>query len=189
MRTRSIAGFMSAESIYSLAFYIVMVAAVAGIGAGVMSKSNSAKAVAAVALVRANYQLHCATFGYGGPQPNARLMVEMSGNLLTPHATAPAAILPGVAVYSITNRTNPPAFSINVEQLESPDVCKAVGSVGWGTWQAVVKGILLAGDGIPVIIAAPGNLGSGLINTGATLNLVCNAARMNQMVQLTFISQ
>lgn len=180
---------MSSESIYSLAFYIVMVAAVAGIGAGVMSKSSSAKAVAAVALIRANYQMHTASFGYDGPQPNARLMAEMSGNLLTPHPTAPAAILPGVAVYSITNRTNPPAFSINVGELKSPDVCKAVGAVGWGTWQAVVKGILLFNDAIPTAIAAPGMLGSGLVDTGATMNLICNAAEPNLMVQLTFVSQ
>lgn len=187
-RFSKIAGFMSAESIYSLAFYIVMVAAIAGVGAAVLSKSSSAKAVAALSLIRANYQQYITLNGYPTTQPSNMQMAVMSGHLLTPRQGVPAAELPGVAIYSITNRVNPVAFSINVSEIKTPDLCKAVGGVGWGTWGALVKGILLSTAAIPSSSAQPGFAGSGIINTKNGLHTICNAAEPNMFVQLTFIS-
>lgn len=71
--SQKISGFMSAESIYSLAFYIVMVAAIAGVGAGVLSKADSAKAASAISILRANFIAEGATLGYP-PLPGSQCL-------------------------------------------------------------------------------------------------------------------
>lgn len=190
MNNRKIAGFMSAESIYSLAFYIVMVAAIAGVGAGVMSKTGSAKAVSAVSLIRANYQAEISVAGYGAV-PTSDQMVGLSGGLLTADAVATnPATLTGVGGFLITNRptAGPTAFSIDVSGISSPDVCKSVASVGWGTWDGVVRGTLTASAVIPSAAATAS--ADGLISTRTLVHTVCNAAGAGTAaVDLTFVSK
>lgn len=188
---RKIAGFMSAESIYSLAFYIVMVAAIAGVGAGVMSKTATAKAVSAVSLIRANYQAETAVAGFNGAPVTAQL-VQLSGGLLTPSATATDAFatLSGAGTFAIINR-NPatatgitgPAFGLNISNITSPDVCKAVGSVGWGTWEGVNAAAITASSAPAALITT---------RSGAAANdllTLCNAATPAAAVTLGFVSR
>lgn len=186
MNNRKIAGFMSAESIYSLAFYIVMVAAIAGVGAGVMTKTATAKAVSALALLRANYQAETSVSGFATPVTAAQL-VKLSGGLLTAGG-ANDATLTGAGTFAIVNKTANPAtgFGINITGVTSPDVCKAVGSVGWGTWDA------LAGEAIAsATVVTAANLittRNGAAGAGDLLT-VCNAATPAAAVTLGFLSQ
>lgn len=135
---RKIAGFMSAESIYSLAFYIVMVAAIAGVGAGVLSKADSAKAASAISLLRANYIAECGTLGYS-PIAGAAGVVRLSGGLIQLDAAGTAALLPGggTVTMGLRSTTFPiTGFTITITNINKPDVCNAVGGVGYGTWSA-----------------------------------------------------
>lgn len=174
MNNRKIAGFMSAESIYSLAFYVVMVAAIAGVGAGVMVKKDSAKAAAAISLLRANYMAEGATLGYT-PAGNAAELVRLSGNLLNT-----GAIVPGdaatVTVLPKTGGTAPTGFAIMVEGLEKADICAAIAGVGFGTWAGVGTATITPSA---VVTQA----------TGAALRTACVAAGPTAAaVTLTFVS-
>lgn len=162
--TRKIAGFMSAESIYSLAFYIVMVAAIAGVGAGIMSKTATAKAVSAVSLTRANYQAQVAIAGYGALSPTTAEVEVLSGGL------ASGGVISGAGTLSITNRTVliPVAFSINLVGVTSRDVCKAVSQVGWGTWDAVHAGTAALASDAPAPTTSP-LIAAGVITAGVFL--------------------
>lgn len=190
MNNRKIAGFMSAESIYSLAFYIVMVAAIAGVGAGVMSKTATAKAVSAVSLLRANYQAEISVAGYGAAAPVSRSLAVMSGGLLTPSATpADPASLSGIGTFAIVNRpaAGPTAFVINVAGITSPDACKAISNVGWGTWDAVAKGALTASASMPTTAAT--STAAGLLSAKATVHVACNAVTPAAPIALAFVSK
>lgn len=190
---RKIAGFMSAESIYSLAFYIVMVAAIAGVGAGIMSKTASAKGVSAVSILRANYQAEASLLGYGAVAPTAQEIVKLSHGLISLTGTAApfTATLTGVGSFTITNRptATPVGFSINVAAITSVDVCKAIGSVGWGSWDGVVKGALASTSPVPNTSAGSGPASLGLIPTKTLLLTVCNAVKATAPVQITLVSQ
>lgn len=148
-QTRRIAGFMSAESIYSLAFYVVMVAAIAGVGAGVMVKKDSAKAAAAISLLRANYMAEGATLGYT-PPGTAADVVRLSGNLLQLAGAVPDAVLPGdsaiVTLLPKTGGTAPTGFIIHVTGITKPDICSAVAGVGFGTWEGMATSSVTAGS-------------------------------------------
>lgn len=136
--SRKIAGFMSAESIYSLAFYIVMVAAIAGVGAGVLSKKDSAKSAAAISLIRANFVAESATLGYS-PVALAATIQRLSGHLLELDTVANTVSLPGGGLVSMGLRSTTfpmTGFTINVVGVTKPDVCNAIGGVGYGTWSA-----------------------------------------------------
>lgn len=182
-----IAGFMSAESIYSLAFYIVMVAAIAGVGAGIMSKSASAKGVSAVSILRANYQAQCALTGYNAAPPTALEIFKLTHGLVSVNGAN--AVLTGVGTFSITDRpaATPAGFSIMVEGVSNVDVCKSLASVGWGSWDGVAKGSYAAASGIPSSAAT--STSSGLISAKSTLLTVCNAVTGAAAVELTFFSQ
>lgn len=184
MNNRKIAGFMSAESIYSLAFYIVMVAAIAGVGAGIMSKSAAAKGVSAVSILRANYQAQVAISGYGAAAPTVAEISKLSSGLIDA-----AGSVTGVGAFTITNRTtaSPVGFSIDLTGVANADVCKAVASTGFGSWDGLAKGALASSDPIPSSAATSAS--SGLISTKGTLLTVCNAATASAPVTLTFVSQ
>lgn len=164
-QTRRIAGFMSAESIYSLAFYVVMVAAIAGVGAGVMVKKDSAKAAAAISLLRANYMAEGATLGYTPPGTPADV-VRLSGNLLQLTAV-PDAVLPGdsaiVTLLPKTGGTAPTGFIIHVTDITKPDICSAVAGVGFGTWEGMAVAAVTAGATVAQA-------------TGQALRTACTAA-------------
>lgn len=197
-KNRTIAGFMSAESIYSLAFYIVMVAAIAGVGAGVMSKTATAKAVSAVSILRANYQAEVSVAGYNGVPTEARLEV-MSGGLLTAGAAASnIATLSGVGTFSIVNQRAPAGaagtpmtrFTIQVMGIISPDQCKALASVGWGTWERAgnITAALTSATSIPSAAAtAPG--ASGQFTTKGLIHTVCNLVTAAVPVNLALTSK
>lgn len=174
MNNRKIAGFMSAESIYSLAFYVVMVAAIAGVGAGVMVKKDSAKAAAAISLLRANYMAEGATLGYA-PAGNNAEVVRLSGNLLNAGAIVPgdAAV---VTVLPKTGGTAPTGFAILVTGLEKPDICSAIAGVGFGTWAGIAASTVTAGATVTQA-------------TGADLRTACVAAGPTAAaVTLAFVS-
>lgn len=194
---RRIAGFMSAESIYSLAFYIVMVAAIAGVGAGVMSKTGTAKAVSAVSILRANYQAEVSVAGYNGIPTETRLEI-MSGGLLTAGAVASnVATLSGVGIFSIVNQVAPGGvaadpitrFSIQITDIINADQCKAIASVGWGTWERVGN-IAAALTSITSIAAtAATSTVPGQFTTKALIHTVCNTATAAAPVDLALTSK
>lgn len=126
-------GFMSAKSIYSLVFYVVMIAALAGVSAQIMKKTVSEKAVSAVSLLRANYQSQISIGGYGLLSPTSKETVNLSDNLLTEDLVNPVGLLVGVGSFGITNRNT----DNSVTNITNSDVCKAIGNVGWITWDTI----------------------------------------------------
>lgn len=194
---RRIAGFMSAESIYSLAFYIVMVAAIAGVGAGVMSKTGTAKAVSAVSILRANYQAEVSVAGYNGIPTEDRLEL-MSGGLLTAGAAASnEASLSGVGLFSIVNQRAPAAvagtpmtrFSIQVMGIINADQCKALASVGWGTWERVGNIAAALTSSTSIVSSAATSAAPGQFTTKALIHTVCNTATAAAPVDLALTSK
>lgn len=190
MNNRKIAGFMSAESIYSLAFYIVMVAAIAGVGAGIMSKTATAKAVSAVSLTRANYQAEVAIAGYGAAHPTAAQVEKLSGGL------AAGGVITGAGTLSILNRPvgGPLAFSINLVGITSSEVCKAVAQVGWGTWDAVHAGSAALGSATAApstaaAITSAGVITAGIFQTKVAAMAFCSSIRTATPLALSYISK
>lgn len=190
MNNRKIAGFMSAESIYSLAFYIVMVAAIAGVGAGIMSKSAAAKGVSALSVLRANYQAEVSLLGYGAADPTTAELDKLSGGMLD------AGGMAGVGTFSIINQptAGPRAFAINVEGVNNTDVCMALTSTGFGSWNAmgIAAAALSSTGSIPSTagtITASGTVTAGSLTTKALAKTQCaNIAAAPAATALAFIS-
>lgn len=187
---RKIAGFMSAESIYSLAFYIVMVAAIAGVGAGIMSKSAAAKGVTALSVVRANYQAQVSLLGYGAvPAPTE--MAALSGGLLDADGA-----MAGVGTYSIVNQPGllTRAFAINVVGVNNPDVCMALTSTGFGSWTAMglAAAALTSATSIPAAsgeISSGGAVTAGVLITKAKAKAACTyIGKAPALTALAFVS-
>lgn len=187
-RTR-IAGFMSAESIYSLAFYIVMVAAIAGVGASVLTNKDSAKAAAAISLLRANYVAESAGLGYT-PPATAVALYRMSGNLLvldivpaTPTVTLPGGS--GLVTMGVRGTGAAPlapltGFTISVMGIVKPAICSAVAGVGHGTW----TGLAFTTAAAPL----PGPSVAVSHASKTTLKTACDAATASAPVNLLYIS-
>lgn len=167
---------MTAESLTSLFFYIVMVAAIAGVGAMVMSKTAGAKGAAALSIARANVT------GMGNLMDYtiaSTLPVDQATHMIADAA----GVIPGVGTMEFVAR--PAAASVEVgivvSDIENPDVCRAVGSVGFGTWTGVAAAatpsvVNLSNYSIPGTAAtatAAGVITAGAVSTKSTLETVC----------------
>lgn len=166
-------GFMTAESLMSLFFYIVMVAAIAGVGAMVMTKTSGAKGAAAVSVARANL------VGTANLLSNVEA-AAMTADQATHMIADVAGVIPGVGTMTfvaMTDATIANGIGINVAGITSPDVCRAVGSVGFGTWALMKASAVASGDAAA----------SGL--TKAALETACAAATPAAPVVLGFASK
>lgn len=193
-QNRTIAGFMSAESIYSLAFYIVMVAAIAGVGAGIMSKNAAAKGVSALSILRANYQAEVSMLGYGAASPTGPEIGKLSAGLLDDTGN-----LSGVGTFSIVNQPTLVArtFAINIVGVQNSDVCMALASTGFNSWVAmgVVSAVLTSSGAGATIPSTPGTITSsgtvagGVLTTKALAKAQCmNIAAAPTTTVLAFVS-
>lgn len=190
-QNRTIAGFMSAESIYSLAFYIVMVAAIAGVGAGIMSKNAAAKGVSALSILRANYQAEVSMLGYGAASPTGPEIGNLSAGLLDDTGN-----LSGVGTFSIVNQPTlvTRTFAINITGVQNSDVCMALASTGFNSWVAmgVVSAVLTSTGSIPSTpgtITSSGTVTGGVLTTKALAKAQCmNIAAAPTTTVLAFVS-
>lgn len=170
-------GFMTAESLTSLFFYIVMVAAIAGVGAMVMSKTSGAKGAAALSIARANVIGMANLMDYD-------TAAKMPYSDATHKLADATGVIPGVGTMTFVAQPAlaapivPKQVAININGITDPDVCRALGSVGFGTWAAMgmqsaaisAAGSLAAGPGS---ITSAGVITPGLISTKAQLEHVC----------------
>lgn len=183
-------GFMTAESLMSLFFYIVMVAAIAGVGAMVMTKTSGAKGAAALSIARANIIGQANIMDYG--------VAENTPVNQATHKLADAAgVIPGVGTMSFVAMPAAPnstRVAINIVGITDPDVCRAVGSVGFGTWTAVgiQNGAISAAGAISATagtVSAGGTIVSGAISTKTTLEGVCANVQEAHPATLVFITK
>lgn len=183
-------GFMTAESLMSLFFYIVMVAAIAGVGAMVMTKTSGAKGAAALSIARANIigQANIMDYGVAGTTP-----VDQAT-----HKLADAAgVIPGVGTMSFVSMPAAPnstRVAINITDITDPDVCRAVGSVGFGTWAGVgIQNAVITSTGSIAAtagsVSAGGTITSGAISTKTTLEGVCSKIQETHPATLVFITK
>ena len=167
---------MTAESLTSLFFYIVMVAAIAGVGAMVMSKTSGAKAAAAVSIARANLSGMSNLI-------DATTAATMSADQATHKIADAAGVIPGVGTMTfveMTDATLTGNVAINVAGITSPDACRAMASVGFGTWTGVTgqATALTAAATVPTVgtlaaISAGGTVTAGVLPTKPQIEAFC----------------
>ena len=171
-----------------------MVAALAGVGAMLMSKTAGAKGASAVAIARANLQgmsnIMNYTVGSQIPVDDATHMLAV----VAAGATTPG-VIPGVGEMKFIARqpgvaplTNPSEIVIEVSNITSPDVCRAIGGVGFGSWVAITKGVVASTGAINSTSAT--STTDGLIPTKTVLETVCaNADATAGGITLSFVTK
>lgn len=191
-------GFMTAESLTSLFFYIVMVAAIAGVGAMVMTKTSGAKGAAALSIARANVvgMINLMDAGTAAAMP-----VPQATHMIAQPAAGTTGTIPGVGTMSFVAMTDATLLgnvAINVTGITSPDVCRALASVGFGTWTGMTgqAAALSAGATVPAgvspAISSGGTITSGVFPTSnkAQVEAFCsNIGNVAAGATLTFLTK